>query len=352
MARVLRGFLAVRLRLFRLLAKVTFRFPVVEFAYGRFFPEQTFLAARECADLYIGHNPQSLPVVAWAARLNRSRYAFDAEDLHSGEYLEASAGKLIHRLLRHLEARYFVNCCYLTASSRGIGMELARRYGIAMPATIYNVFPWVDRQTIDGKTKDRRTRDGRVSFYWYSQTVSMDRGLQDVMAAIAMLSDRCELHVRGRCDAKTRRDLLAYAGTGEAETRVVFHDPVPPGELLSRAAEHDVGLCLEQPYTTNRDLCATNKMFLYFLAGLAVIATDTRGQREVFSDQEDAGFLYRPGDVSALTEIMGRLIGDAELLRRKKAAALTAARTRWNWESEQIKLVETVRAALSKAVVG
>jgi glycosyltransferase involved in cell wall biosynthesis len=124
-----------------------------------------------------------------------------------------------------------------------------------------------------------------------------------------------------------------------------FHASVPPSELLSRAAEHDVGLALEQGTVLNRALCATNKLFLYMLAGLAIAATDVPGQRSVLAN-EPGGALYPPGDYRALATILEEWRSKRAALNNAKAAALELARDRWNWEIERNKLVETVRRFL------
>jgi len=50
-------------------------------------------------------------------------------------------------------------------------------------------------------------------------------------------------------------------------------------DLLSRIAEHDIGFAGEMPHCRSRDLTVTNKILQYLLAGLAVVASGTAGQR-------------------------------------------------------------------------
>ena len=52
-----------------------------------------------------------------------------------------------------------------------------------------------------------------------------------------------------------------------------------PDEVVRRAAEHNVGLALEEGATLNRDLCVTNKLSIYSLAGLPLATTGDRGVR-------------------------------------------------------------------------
>jgi glycosyltransferase involved in cell wall biosynthesis len=86
------------------------------------------------------------------------------------------------------------------------------------------------------------------------------------------------------------------------------------------------------------------------LAGLAVIASRTRGQSEVLAATPGVGFLYQPGDIEALASIIERLANDRALLASTRQAALEAARSRWNWELESRALVAAVDAVLSPPV--
>ena len=64
------------------------------------------------------------------------------------------------------------------------------------------------------------------------------------------------------------------------------------------------------------------------LAGTPVIATAAGGALELV-DHENTGLLVPPGDASALSAAIGRLLGDRELSGRLEAAAGVAARRRF-----------------------
>ena len=351
-ARALRYRTGFRVRAGRSLMRATMRYPVPELAYSRYFDEQFRAARAEPADIFVGHNPQSLPIVARAARAAGARYAFDAEDLHSGQFQSGRETTVESKLVRFLEARYLPDCAYVSAASPGIARALAERYSIPEPATILNVFPWTDRDGIDGRRVDRRGSADGVSFYWYSQVISVDRGLQDAIAALAQVPAPASLHLRGDIGSADRAVLDGVARQHGVRERVHFHKPVAPEALLSRAAEHDIGLALERPDTDNRDLCITNKIFLYMLAGLGVIASHTTGQAWLMAQCAGAGELYRPGDVDALAAIMRRLASAPDDVRKMRAASLEGARARWNWEREKGVLVATVEASLQRATSG
>jgi glycosyltransferase involved in cell wall biosynthesis len=334
----------MRRKVFALLARGTFRFAVAERAFGLFVTELTALAVRQRAHLYIGHNPTGLVAAAWAAQVVGVGYAFDAEDFHTGEYPRERANSLDRRIVRHIEEKYLAGCRYVTAASPGIARALSQQYGIALPTTVRNVFPWSDRHTLDGCRVDRAQQAHAVSFYWFSQIVSLDRGLQEAIEALSQVRANVALHIRGVPAPGAVETLHRLAERHGIAGRVFFHPLIPPEQLLSRAAEHDVGLCLEQPHTVNRDICLTNKLFLHLLAGNAVIATRTQGQHELLGDHPDMALLYPPGDVNALAGLLHQLSTDPVLLTRMKKAALAAAATRWNWEHEQVALLDRVKA--------
>jgi glycosyltransferase involved in cell wall biosynthesis len=295
------------------------------------------------ADLYIAHNLQALPAAAVLARAHGALLAFDSEDDHLGELL-ADAPERQRRAIEAMQARWLPRCAYVTAPSDGIADLLAREHGIARPTVVHNVFPWAERAGLDGLRKDRR--GAAVSLYWYSQTVGLDRGVQDVVRAAGLLRGDFELHLRGHAGAEVRDALGELARASGVASRVHFHEQVHPNELLSRSAEHDIGLALEQPVSRNRLETATNKIFFYLCAGLAVAATATPGQTRIVDQLDRAALSYPPGDHVALATGLQRWLDDPAALARAKTASLEAARTRWCWEIEREQLLACVRRVL------
>ncbi|PON16127.1 hypothetical protein C2W62_20105, partial [Candidatus Entotheonella serta] len=86
---------------------------------------------------------------------------------------------------------------------------------------------------------------------------------------------------------------------------MVVHTTLPNRELLSRIAEHDIGLALEQCDCPSRDLTITNKLFQYLLGGLALIATQTQGQAEAIAKAQ-CGQLVPPDDTATLAEAIAK----------------------------------------------
>jgi glycosyltransferase involved in cell wall biosynthesis len=108
-------------------------------------------------------------------------------------------------------------------------------------------------------------------------------------------------------------------------------------------AEYDVGLALERPQNRNYSLTITNKVFSYMLAGLAIAATDTPGQREIMDQAPGAGILYGAGNAKSLKIALHAWIKDRAKLREAQKGAWHAARTRFCWEVEQAKFIRQIK---------
>lgn len=313
---------------------------LVERAESRVYPELAALAGEEPADLFIGHYPAGLAAAASAAERYGARLGYDVEDLYADTFPPGPEWAAARERILDIERRYVPACVQVTAVSGPVSVAFADRYGVAEPVVVHNCHAWADRDAIDGLTLDRTST--ALSLFWFSQTVGLDRGLQDAIRAAGRLSAPLQIHVRGELSADVREALERTAVESGVLASLTFHAPCPPTALLSRAAEHDVGLALEPGLWLNHRLTVSNKLFLYLTAGLAVAATDLPGQRGIVEQSPGAAVLYSPGDVDGLAGHLQYWCANPGSLRSAKAAALEAARTRWNAERESVRLVAAV----------
>src|SRR6185436_6072811 len=98
------------------------------------------------------------------------------------------------RIVR-LEQRYVPHCAYVSAVSAPVAAVFAERFGRETPGVVHNCHAWAERQAIDGQTRQRR--DSSMSLYWFSQTVGLDRGLQDAIRAAGLLRPAPHIHLQG-----------------------------------------------------------------------------------------------------------------------------------------------------------
>jgi len=300
-------------------------------------------APHQLGDLYIAHSEAAMAV---AEDLLHDGFlvGIDLEDWFS-EDLPPEARKLRPiRLLRQLEHRLLTSGRYASCTSRAMSEALASEFGCSQPTVIYNAFPWSDRESMDGLLNDRRDRR-LPSIHWFSQTLGHGRGLEDLIAALPLVKHKAEVHLRGK-PVSGFEHWLAERLPEAWRGRIMVHGLVSNAELLSRIAEHDIGFAGETTLIRSRDLTVTNKILYYLLAGLAVVASETAGQREVAMQVPGGVFLYPAGDASALAARLDALLGSADSLRQAKAAALDGAEQTFCWERQEQALLESVNRAL------
>ena len=340
-----RVFRSARRRLGRMLVpRLGARRPMLEWALHYVTPELARLAARTPADLYIAHNLGALPAAARAARRHGARLGFDAEDFHRGELPDTPATAEERQMIRLAEERYVPGCDYVTAASDGIAEAYASALAIPRPVTILNVFPLADRAAAvpEAELADE-VPAGTRSLHWFSQTIGPGRGLEDALAALPLLPDDVVLSLRGLWAPGYEAVLRAEADRLGVGHRLRALPPCPPDEVVRRAAAHDVGLALEVAETLNRDLCVTNKLFTYLLAGLPFVATDTTGQRGVCETLPAATRLYPAGDPGAFAEAVCSLLDAPDA----RDAAEEAGREQFNWNVEAERFLEVVARVLT-----
>jgi glycosyltransferase involved in cell wall biosynthesis len=295
------------------------------------------------ADLYIAHLEQGIAVGLDLLRAGR-RVAVDMEDWYSEDLPPTARRTRPLKLLRHFERELLTRAAYATCPSVAMSEVLAATYDCAPPRVIYNAFPWADRDALGTELKDRRDRTV-PSIYWFSQTIGTDRGLDDLFSALPHLKQKLEIHLRGHV-SPPMRDWLSSRIPEDWRESVFVHDLEDNDRLLSRISEHDIGFAGEMTLCRSREVTVTNKILHYLLGGLAVVASDTEGQREIARAAGDAVFLYQPGDPAGLADQINFLLGSPDQPAQAKAAALRTAKENFCWERQEPELLAAVKAAL------
>jgi glycosyltransferase involved in cell wall biosynthesis len=274
------------------------------------------------------------------------RVGVDFEDWFSEDLLPESRISRPIAQLKVLESRLARDCTYSLTTSHSLADAMAKAYKAPKPTVIYNVFPWSERSQIDGQILDRQNIK-IPSLHWFSQTIGSGRGLENLFQSLEYITTPLEIHLRGNYPESSRQWLDPLIPAGWID-RVFIHSTVPNDELLSRIAEHDIGLALEIPYCFNKQLTTSNKLFQYLQAGLAVIATNTDGQKEILDRYPQVGQLIPTKDPIALAAAINNLLANPKQLAAMKQAALLAVYDKLNWESQSETILELVEISIPK----
>jgi glycosyltransferase involved in cell wall biosynthesis len=293
------------------------------------------------ADLYIGHNLGSLPAIILASQKYGSKSIFDFEDYHRGESDENSYQT---KLNREVEKKYIPLINKLTAASPAITEAYKYFYPGKKILTINNVFPLA--YAIKEITE---LPDKPLKLFWFSQFIGKTRGLENVIKAMSSFyPDEIILTLLGSCSREMKNYFLSLASSYNLhQDQLVFLNPVEENEIFSIASQHHMGLASEYSHNINRDLCLTNKIFTYLLAGNALVLSDTYAQKSFLNENPGIGLLYKQNSTEELTAVFKLYLSDSHLLQLHRQNALNLAKTKYNWDIEQNQFLDNVKSVLT-----
>jgi glycosyltransferase involved in cell wall biosynthesis len=281
-------------------------------------------------DWVIAHNPGAfVPALRFAEKCN-SKLGLDIEDFHPGEVANPKAAKMMAYIMREMIEKSSV----VTAASPLILEQSLKLTESSKPrhAVINNVF------SLQQQPKFLQLRPSPLRLIWFSQTVGLNRGIQDVIHAMNRV-DRMPIHltVIGHCTSEVREKLERLL-TNRTHN-IFFLPPVGETELIRICSQHQIGLALETGEPFNRDICLTNKLFVYLLAGNAVIASQTTAQQIFMNSYPGIGETYPIGNTSLLAERIEQYISSPQNLEAARRQAYNLANTQLNWEVEGITFI-------------
>ena len=302
----------------------------------RAFDELLALAVKTPADLYIAHNLGTLPVAALASQKTGKPFGFDAEDFHREE---EDPGLPQSRLKAEVESKYLPGATYTTAASPLIAAAYKSLFPDKQWQPVLNVFSLRQQPAFwEGDA-------GPLKLFWFSQTIGRNRGLEDLLDSLSLLTDLpVEITLQGSCTPGEKAWLEAAVRPPHL---LRLLPPAPEDELIRETARCHLGLALERRTPPNRNICLTNKIFTYLLAGAAVIASDTDAQKQFMAQHPGIGQVYPIGDAEALAAIIRHYHENRAELEAARRRAWELARTELNWEKEQHKFLELVEKALA-----
>lgn len=275
-------------------------------------------------DLIVGHSIDLLPIMCELGRARGAKLVFDSMEFHS-DMGEGQSG-LNRRAIREIEAAYLPQCDLIFASSSEVAQAIEEHYGTKPVVPFYNAAP-----VTNGLLS--RLNDGRLHLYWRNATVGMSqRGLEDILEALTLLSDDIVLNIQGHPGSKMSMLRRRVSDLG-IERRVVFHDAFRTGAAVRAASQYSIGLCPERDTCINQRLTVSNKIFDYLMAGLAVVSSNLPGLASIIADS-GAGVLYRAGDARELAEKIKLLYDDRDMLSQLQSNARSYSTTRMNEASQ------------------
>lgn len=279
------------------------------------------------ADVYIGYSIDLLFPLYKIARDKNVIIIFDCMEFYSD--MGDSQTCVDKKVIQCLERQCLSACNLVLASSEEMADELTKVYGIKKPLALYNAPP--PHTDIPAKP------NVGVSLYWRNSTINIgQRGLDDAFIALKQVPEDIMLHIQGGLPADGGRALRKRIEELNLSKRVFIHPPYQPHEAIIAASPYSIGLCLERGGIRNHELTVSNKIFDYLMAGLAVIASDMPGLRNIVN-RSKGGLLFKSGDPDDLAQKILLLHQNRNLLKEFSLNARSFALREGNLEHEMKK---------------
>lgn len=301
-------------------------------------------ATRIDAHYYIGHCLAALPAAALAAERTHAKFGFDIEDFHDAETHFAATDPVQRRAARIVQGTYLPRASHLTAASPLIAAQYQQHYGVAA-TPVLNVFPLADAPAA-AVTPGPVSPERPARLYWFSQTIGPQRGLEAVVEVMARMATPVELHLRGHLAPGFDAELQARHARAGGRGRIVYLPFAETEEMVRLAAGADLGLSTEQREPFNRDICLTNKVFVYLLAGLPQLMTNTQAQSALAAELGVAALVTDFADAAALARQLDDYFARPERVAAARDAAWRLGQERFNWDAEQKAFLRLVRKAV------
>lgn len=308
---------------------------VAERAQSRAYDELLEAAKNIKGDWYIGHNLGALAIAVNAAKHNNAKAGFDFEDYHRGENDYITKEEL-SRII-YLENKYVPALDYISASSPMIADKIAVNFPEKKGKiiTLLNCFPLAQQPVF----REKDEHDKTLQLFWFSQTIGLNRGLEILIEAMLKMKDKnIHLTLAGRSNEDFKQYIDKFALS--IKDQIHFAGIINPEEIPAFAAEFDVGMALELSEPENRNICLTNKVFTYLLAGNAIILSQTNMQLD-FNQLYKIGASYKTNNIKDLSMKINSF-RNIQNLRSQRLHNFILAKEIFNWDREGLKLIASI----------
>jgi glycosyltransferase involved in cell wall biosynthesis len=304
---------------------------------------QAAAAVAPVADVHHGHDLTGLPAALRGSQRDGGIAIYDSHEIFLDSGSNATRPGWARRLLRRREQRWSRPTVALVTVNDAYAQVLTKRLEPARTVVVHNCPPRWDPPV---PPPDRLRRAAGVPagapIILYHGAFSEFRGLEELAEALrAPGLEQAHLVYLGYGGRRSIVDGLA--ADPRAGGRIHVLDAVPPEELLEMVAGADVDAIPLQHSTLNHWLCTPNKLFESLAAGVPVVVSDFPVMRAIVLD-DPAGPLGEvcdpavPASIAAAIRSILELESDARTALRERCR--TAARERWNWETESQRLLD------------
>lgn len=270
------------------------------------------------ADIVHANDLDTLLPGARAARRTGAALVYDAHEISTegGNYnwwRKPLMERRERRLMRRAAAAITVNPF--------IAREFVTRYGVDEPEVVYN-----------GSTRcvsEAQPVHGPVRLFFQGKFYA-DRNLEQLVQAMTFLRGKATLTFQGWSGIEQR--LHELVDELDLTDTVKFISPCAPADVVTSAAEYDVGIINHRPVSLNHRFSSPNKLFDYLSGGLAIVASDLPVFDLVLRDT-GAGITFEPSSAEETARVLEELVDDPQRISEMKRNAVASC-GRYAWATQ------------------
>lgn len=293
------------------------------------------LARQHRADLWLGNDWTSLPIVARLAREQGVPYVYDTHEFAAEEFNERRSWRFVQRPIRLETERHFIrNAAAVSTVSDGIAQRLQAIHGLReVPLTI--------RSTPNYQAMPFRPTGERIRVLYHG-AVWEHRGLEECIRSVASWHPEFDFTIRGPVSEAYRVSLEHEIEAAGVRGRVRIVPPVPMLDLVREAAAFDVGLFALPGHSVHNLYALPNKFFEYTMAGLALCMSHLPEMASLIQSY-DHGILFSGADRVSISAAINSLT--REKIDVMKRNSLHAAQELC-WERESKRMLDAYARVL------
>lgn len=275
------------------------------------------------AELFIGHDWYTAPLVRQLAAQVGAQYSIDAHEYSREQYFyepgsaERKAWETFDQpYIDNIQKKTLSEASVVTTVCDGIADLLQKDYGLKDRPQVIRSVPAYSEQPFRAVEKDIQVL--------YHGLIRSTRGLDHAIRSLPMWRDEFYLTIRGPGAGEYVDELKRLAGQMGVANRVKFENPKVFDEIVPSANLADIGYMVLDNYSPQRMFTLPNKFFEYIMAGLAICVSDLPEMARLVR-QHGVGVLVGstdPEDIARTINSMTR-----EKINAFKRASLGAART-------------------------
>ncbi|MFO8054355.1 MAG: glycosyltransferase family 4 protein [Bacteroidales bacterium] len=296
-------------------------------------------AIAENADVYHLHDPELLPI-ALKLKRNNKIVIFDFHEdipkqLISKPYLNRYLLKWISRVFAYYEKRVCAQLDYIITATPSIRTKFKKinEHSIAI-----NNYPLLEEMSVNKKVAWEK-KENRIC---YIGRITLIRGVREIMKALFYTSDVI-LDLAGNFDNKK----LEYDTMKDISwSKVNYFGFVDRKKTLSILGNAKAGIVLYLPYPNHLD-AQPNKIFEYMASGIPVIASDFPLWKKII-EENNCGICVDPKNTGQLTNAINYILHNNEEAKLMGENGRKAVMRKYNWSSEEQKLLSVYHEAGSR----